>query len=149
MSFVGTFTNKLDAKGRVSIPAPFRQVLAEQGTQGVFCIPTVERNALESFGAALMAEFDEWLKGHSAIMDSDYDAKAQIVFGENQFLGFDDEGRVRLPDSLTLLAGITDRVTFNGLGRKFQIWDPERYESERRARLERAMVLRRGNGGAA
>lgn len=149
MSFVGTFSNKFDAKGRVSVPAPFRQALAEQGSSGLYCMPTVERDALDAYGKALMSELEESLKGLSPIMDLDYDAKAQVVFGECQQLALDEEGRVRLPDSLIALAGIEERVTFVGLGRKFQIWQPERFETVRLARIERALSLRRGTGAAA
>lgn len=142
--FVSTLVNRLDAKGRVSVPAPFRQILTQQGTQGLYCIRAIAHPALDAFGDTLNAEFQDRLSSLDPIFDDDYDAQAQTMFGASHFLSFDDEGRVRIPDALIAFTGITERVTFVGLGRKFQIWDPARFEPVERARLERARALRRG-----
>ena len=48
--FVSTFTNRLDAKGRVSIPASFRSVLAVDGFDGIYCCPTLDRQAVDAGG---------------------------------------------------------------------------------------------------
>src|SRR5437868_2868967 len=56
--FVSNFTNRLDAKGRVSIPAPFRSVLARDGFDGLYCYPTLDRPALDAGGNALLAEIE-------------------------------------------------------------------------------------------
>ena len=48
--FVSTYTNRLDAKGRVSIPAPFRAVLAVDGFDGLYCCPTLDRQAVDAGG---------------------------------------------------------------------------------------------------
>ena len=48
--FVSTYTNRLDAKGRVSIPASFRAVLAVDGFDGLYCCPTLDRNAVDAGG---------------------------------------------------------------------------------------------------
>ena len=141
--FVSTVVNKLDAKGRVSVPAAFRQILTAQGTQGIYCIRTLVHPALDAFGDGLNAEFQERLKSLDPVLDEDYDAQAQLLFGASNFLPFDDEGRVRIPDALIAFTGISDRVSFVGLGRKFQIWDPARFEPVERARFERALALRR------
>ena len=141
--FVSTIVNKLDAKGRVSVPAPFRQILTQQATQGVYSIRSLVHPALDGFGEALHTEFQERLKTLDPLLDEDYDAHAQLIFGETNFLPFDDEGRVRIPDALIQFTGITERVVFIGLGRKFQIWDPARFEPVERARIERARTMRR------
>jgi MraZ protein len=78
------------------------------------------------------------------LFSEDYDAQAQAVVGESQFLNFDDEGRVRLPDEFIAHAGITDRVTFVGMIQKFQMWDPARFEPVRLARIARARATRIG-----
>ena len=44
--FVSTYTNRLDAKGRVSIPASYRAVLAVDGFDGLYCCPTLDRQAV-------------------------------------------------------------------------------------------------------
>jgi MraZ protein len=147
--FVSTVVNKLDAKGRVSVPAPFRQILAQQSLKGFYCFPSFVAPALEAFGETLLAEFQQRLGNVDPLFSEDYDAQAQAVVGETQLLNFDDEGRVRLPDELIAHAGIGERVLFVGMVKKFQIWDPERFEPIRRERIARARAARLGTTGAA
>ncbi len=147
--FVSSVVNKLDAKGRVSVPAPFRQILAQQNLQGVYCIPSFTVPALEAFGETLLSQFQQRLRGYDPLFSEDYDAEANTVLGRTQFLNFDDEGRVRIPDELIAHAGITERVAFIGLDLKFQIWDPVRFEPVERERIARARDRRQRNGGAA
>ena len=140
--FVSTVTNKLDAKGRVSVPAPFRQILAAQETHGIYCFPSFSASALEAFGNALIADVQARLDALDPFFSEDHDARAQAILAASQFLAFDDEGRVSLPEALIAHARIEERVTFVGLGRKFQIWDPERFAPIERARLELARKSR-------
>jgi MraZ protein len=147
--FVSTVVNKLDAKGRVSIPAPFRQILAQQSLRGFYCFPSFVFPALEAFGEDLLADVQKRLSAVDPLFSEDYDAQAQAVVGETQLLNFDDEGRVRLPDEFLAHAQINDRVLFVGMIQKFQIWDPERFEPVRLERIARARATRLGPGGAA
>ncbi|HEY4264479.1 MAG TPA: hypothetical protein VGM72_04120 [Micropepsaceae bacterium] len=147
--FVSTIVNKLDAKGRVSIPAPFRQILAQQTLRGFYCFPSFVSPALEAFGEDLLADFQRRLGAVDPLFSEDYDAQAQAVVGETQLLNFDDEGRVRLPDDFLAHAGIKDRVLFVGMIQKFQIWDPDRFEPVRLERIARARATRLGTGDAA
>ena len=142
--FVSTFVNKLDAKGRVSIPAPYRQILAQQETGPLYCIPSFVSPSLEAFGNALLSKFEQRLNAYDPLFSENYDEEAQVVLAAAQPLNFDDEGRVRLPDDLIQYAGITDRVAFVGLGQKFQMWDPVRFEPVQRDRVARARAARSG-----
>ena len=71
-----------------------------------------------------------------------HDDKAFAVLSSTQLLPIDENGRVRLPDDLIAHAGLKDRVSFVGLGRKFQIWDAERF-ARHRARRSMARVKAR------
>lgn len=142
--FVSTIVNKLDAKGRVSVPAAFRQILVQQNTAGVYCFPSFVFPALEAFGEVLIGEFTERLNALDPFFSEDHDAQAQAVLSASRLLSFDDEGRVRLPDEFISHAGITDRVRFVGMGRKFQIWDPETHAPVEVERIERARAARAG-----
>ena len=142
--FVSTTVNKLDAKGRVSVPAPFRLILAGQNTQGLYCIPSFVGPALDGFGDALISDFQQRLNALDPFFSEDHDAQAQAVLAACRLLSLDDEGRVRLPDDFIAHAGIRDRVTFIGLGRKFQMWDPERFAPVEGERLARARAARTG-----
>jgi MraZ protein len=145
--FVSTFVNKLDAKGRVSVPAPYRQILAQQDLGALYCIPSFVSPSLEAFGNTLLSQFQQRLDKYDPLFSENYDDEAQAVLAAAQPLNFDDEGRVRLPDDLIAHAGITERVVFVGLGQKFQMWDPVRFEPVQRERIARARAAR--TGGAA
>ena len=56
--FVSNTTLRLDSKGRVSIPASFRSVLARDGFDGLYCYPALDRPAIDAGGNALMAEIE-------------------------------------------------------------------------------------------
>ncbi len=136
--FVSTVTNKLDAKGRVSIPASFRLILAEQGTQGVYCFCSFMHPALNAFGEATIAKFQTRLEALDPFFSEDHHAQAQAILAASQLLAFDDEGRVRLPDEFIAHAGLKERVTFVGLNDRFEIWDPDRLQPVARKRIEHA-----------
>ncbi|MEY4880479.1 MAG: transcriptional regulator MraZ [Pseudomonadota bacterium] len=142
--FVSTTINKLDSKGRVSVPAPFRQILAQQNTHGIYCFPSFVTPSLEAFGETLIAEFTERLNAFDPFFSEDHDAQAQAVLAASRLLPFDDEGRVRIPDEFLAHTAIKDRVTFVGMGRKFQIWDPENFAPIERERIARARASRTG-----
>lgn len=124
--FVGTITNKLDAKGRVSVPAPFRQVLAGQGNEGLYCVPSIGGDkSLTGFGNALFTRQMELLKPLNPMFDRSFAPRAHAIFGSARHLSFDDDGRVRLPDDLISHAGISEKISFVGLGEIFEIWNPD------------------------
>jgi transcriptional regulator MraZ len=142
--FVSTIVNKLDAKARVSVPAPFRQILAQENLHGIYCFTSFASPALEAYGGSLMAEIQSRLGSVDALLSEAHDDLAQAILAETRLLDFDDEGRVRLPDEFIAHAGITERVTFVGMNKKFQIWDPERFEPVRLERIARARAMRMG-----
>lgn len=128
--FVSNFTNKLDAKGRVSIPASFRAVLARDGFEGLYIHPSLDLPTLDCGGHSLLREIEAMIAPLSPY-GSDRDAIAMTLLGESEILKVDGEGRIGLTDSLKHHAGIGGEVTFAGTGHKFQIWEPGRF----RARL--------------
>ncbi len=137
--FVSTFTNRLDAKGRVSIPAPFRAVLERQSSVGshgaqpsIYCYPALDAAALDAGGESLAVTIDGLLAGLPDYSD-ERDELSVALYGDVQLLSIDGDGRIVIPESLRAHAGLETQVTFVGLGQKFQIWAPERFE-ERRAR---------------
>jgi MraZ protein len=133
--FVSTFTNRLDAKGRVSVPAPFRAVLERQpGHTGstLYCYPALDAPALDAGGERLAQTIDGLLAGLPDYSD-ERDELSVALYGDVQLLGLDGDGRIILPENLRQHASLGTQVTFVGLGQKFQIWAPDRFE-ERRSR---------------
>src|SRR5262245_36527691 len=131
--FVSTFTNKIDAKARVSILAPFRAVLERDGyAGGIYCYPSLDAPALDAGGQSLAEKIDGLLEGLPDYSD-ERDELSVALYGDVHVLGLDQEGRIVLPEALRAHAGLATHVTFVGLGQKFQMWEPGRFE-ERRAR---------------
>jgi MraZ protein len=133
--FVSTFTNKLDAKGRVSVPAPFRAVLerdgyVQGGAGGVYCYPSLDAPALDAGGERLAKKIDGLLAGLPDYSD-ERDQLSVALYGDVQVLAIDGDGRIVLPESLRAHAGLEGQVTFVGLGDKFQLWQPERFALRR------------------
>jgi MraZ protein len=127
--FVSHFMLRLDAKGRVSVPASFRAVLARDGFDGLYCYPALDRPALDAGGNALLAEIEALIAGFQPYSDQ-REQFALSLYGTSETLKIDGEGRVVLTDTLKAHAGITDAVTFVGLGHKFRIWEPGCFRAE-------------------
>lgn len=138
--FISTVTGTLDGKGRVCIPAPYRDALAAQETAGVFVRPSYLDASLEGFGEALMQRYQAEQAAANPFLGSQIDDMAFAVLSTTQLLPRDENGRVRLPDEFILHAGLKDRVVFLGLGDRFQIWEPEAFASFRDERLKRARL---------
>ena len=146
--FVSTYTNKIDAKGRVSIPAQFRAVLAVDGFEGIYCCPTLDRQAIDAGGnrfreaiRASLANFEPFSEDHEFL--------STTLIGESEVLKVDSEGRVVLTDTIREHAGLGERVTLVGQGYKFQLWEPDRFVQYREEAKNRLRDLRRRLGGGA
>jgi MraZ protein len=139
--FVSHYLLRLDAKGRVSIPAPFRAVLKRDGFDGLYCCPALDRPALDAGGNALMAENEALISSRSPA-SPERDRFSLSLFGTSETLKIDREGRVTLTEALKAHAGIVDAVTFVGLGHKFQIWEPSRFRAELAAATEQVRAVK-------
>lgn len=126
--FVSTFTNKIDAKGRVSVPASFRAVLNKEGFDGIYCYPSLDDEALDAGGRRLMDRNASLIAG---VPDSpERDLLSMALYGASENIGIDQDGRIIIPERLRQHARIGGQVTFVGLGEKFQIWEPERFKAQ-------------------
>ena len=139
--FVSNVTLRLDSKGRVSIPASFRSVLGRDGYAGLYCYPALDRPAIDAGGNALMAEIEALIGQYTPFSD----AREQLslsLYGTSETLKIDGEGRVALSETLKAHAGIADAVTFVGLGHKFQIWEPGRFQNELAEATQKVRALK-------
>ncbi|MEQ1611681.1 MAG: division/cell wall cluster transcriptional repressor MraZ [Hyphomicrobiaceae bacterium] len=157
--FVSTFTNKIDAKGRVSVPAPFRAVLERDGYSqiagggagpgssgsvgsGIYCYPSLDAPAIDGGGERLAQKIDGLLRGLPDYSD-ERDELSVALYGDVQILNIDGDGRIVLPEGLRQHAGLTTLVTFVGLGDKFQIWEPGAFEQRRSKAREKVQEHRK------
>jgi MraZ protein len=130
--FIGTHENKLDAKGRVSIPAQFRSVLkklshAGEGTAVASmylrpshqnpCIEGWTELGFEALSAPLAQGYNQFSQEHEDFV--------LALFGDACAVETDKEGRIMLPPNLVAHAGLTENVAFIGTRNTFQIWEPE------------------------
>lgn len=137
-SFYGWFVNKIDAKGRVSVPAPFRQLVASPEFHGMVATPSFKHAMIEGSGIERM----DWMQQQLETMaeyTEDYEAM-QALFGETIQIPFDGEGRIVLPQPLLAHANLSDIVLFSGAGNVFQIWEPKAYEDYKAAMREHRRV---------
>ena len=128
--FLSTVTNRIDAKGRVSLPANIRAVIKEQGYSSIVCFPSFTEQAVEGCSMVRIEHFSRIIDELDPFGD-ERDALAASILAEARELGFDKEGRVKIPADLMEHAGIKEEITFVGLGWKFQLWNPTQYTARK------------------
>ena len=128
--FLSTIVNKIDNKGRVSIPAPFRSGLADQSFFGIVAFPSYQLSAIDACGIDRMEALS---KSIDQIDNPDEIELASLSFAEAVQLAIDDDGRVVLPKKLSSHAQITNNILFVGKGPTFQMWNPENYEKTQKS----------------
>jgi MraZ protein len=143
--FVSHYTLRLDSKGRVSIPAPFRAVLGRDGFDGLYCYPALDRPALDAGGNALLAEIEALIARFSPYSE-EREQFSTTLYSTSEILKIDGEGRVILTEPLKSHAGIADAVAFAGHGHKFQIWEPGRFRAELAEATEKVRALKKQLG---
>ena len=138
-AFWSTYINKVDRKGRVSIPATFRPHLIGKSFQGVVVFPAFRSAALE---CRSWEQMDELSSAVDALPEfsAERDALAAAIFGSSTPLSFDSEGRIILPKALADHANLTTEAAFVGMGKSFQIWEPaafKRFQLDARDKVAR------------
>jgi MraZ protein len=148
--FLDTFVNKLDRKGRISVPASYRQQLASNGFQGIAALPSFKHRAIQCGSLEWLDQINKRL-GAVDLFSDEHDDLTATLFGDTKQLPFDGEGRIILPPALIEHAGIADLAAFVGRGSTFEIWDPaalDVYKAEARRRaLDKGRTLGRGGPG--
>jgi MraZ protein len=139
--FMGTHHNRLDAKGRVSIPAPFRKALQTEGGAALVLRPSHKHPCIEGWTAEHFHRLGTAMQ-QLDVFSAAQDDLAFALYAEAAEVSPDKEGRIVLPDSLAAHAGIAQTMVFVGLGTHFQIWEPDAV-AQRRAE---ALASARGHG---
>jgi MraZ protein len=127
--FFSTYEGAIDAKGRVSIPAPFRAALGGNSRIFIWIAPDGS-GALEGGGEELMALYAETLS-ELPLQSPVREAFVTNVIAGSADLKIDDTGRIRLPEDFCAVAGLSGRIRFTGAIESFKIWDPARFEEHR------------------
>ena len=125
--FLSSFENRLDKKGRVSVPATFRSHLASMGYSGFVSYPSFNHSALEACSQDRIEKLSKTIDSLNPFEEK-RDFFATSILSESVVLQFDTEGRVSLTEKLINHAKIKNDILFIGLGQTFQIWEPKNFE---------------------
>ena len=125
--FLSSYENRLDKKGRVSVPSNFRSYLNSMKFNGFVTYPSFTNSSLEACSKDRIEKISNAIDTLNPFEEKrDYFATA--VLSESVILNFDTEGRVTLPEKLMSHANIKKDILFVGLGKTFQIWNPNLFE---------------------
>jgi len=125
--FLSTYENKLDKKGRVSVPASFRSYLSSLGYNGVICYPSFNNQSIEACSQDRIEKLSNTIDSLNPFEEK-RDFFATSILSESISLQFDSEGRISLSSKLLKHAIIKNNMLFVGQGKTFQIWEPAVFE---------------------
>ena len=125
--FLSSFENRIDKKGRVSVPATFRSYLNTLGYNGFVSYPSFNHSALEACSQDRIEKLSSTIDSLNPFEEK-RDYFATSVLSESEIHQFDTEGRVSISEKLLNHAKIKNHALFVGLGRTFQIWEPTNFE---------------------
>lgn len=125
--FLSTFTNKVDSKGRVSVPSQFRASLVNESFSGMVIYESFVNQCIEGCDLERIKKISESIDDLDPFSE-ERDAFATAVLGGSIQLSIDGDGRVILPESLLKKAGVSNLATFVGKGSTFEIWEPKKFE---------------------
>ena len=128
--FLSTYENKLDKKGRVSVPASYRSYLSNMGYNGIICYPSFNNSSIEAWPQDRIEKISNAIDNLNPFEEKK-DYFATSILSESINLQFDGEGRILLTSKLLKHAKIRNNVLFVGLGKTFQIWEPTNFEKFR------------------
>jgi MraZ protein len=132
--FYGTFQHAVDAKGRTSLPAKFREALVAAGEPKVFLIQAPGMKALRAMPLSVWKRLEE-----KVLQASPFDLKVQrnilrFVSTAHE-VDLDVHGRVLVPPGLRNYAGLDKDVVWTGMGRDMCLWDKAQWEASQAEEL--------------
>jgi len=134
--FLDTVINKVDAKGRVSLPADYRAIVKDLGSE-IVCYRSLNAPCIEGCTEDLLEKLATEIENSTDFFSETQDDLTNLVFGDAKRYTFDSTGRIMLSEKLLKHAEITDSAVFVGKGRKFQIWSLENWEKEEKKLREK------------
>lgn len=136
--FQGSALNAVDAKGRVSVPAPLRSVIERRGDARTITLAKHEvfpaLSAYDPAYAALKyAKIERLAEKEETVGASEFDyaRRTMMAFGATEEVPYDSSGRILLPPMMRRNGKIEDLALFIGVGETFQIWNPKLFLAEK------------------
>ena len=140
--FIGRYLNKVDKKGRVSVPAGWRPSLISKDFSGIIAQSSLSEKAIDAYPRDYLELLQDKLDLNDPLLEEN-EYESTVLFG-GSVLSFDSEGRVVLSDSLRNEINLTSEALFVGMGRRFRIWNPKIF-NEYLGRAKSYMDKRRKN----
>ena len=142
--FLSTYENKLDKKGRVSVPASYRSYLSNLGYNGVICYPSFNNQSIEAWSQDRVEKISNTIDSLNPFEEK-RDFFATSILSESTNLQFDSDGRISLTSKLLKHAKLKNSMGVVGQGKTFQIWEPTIFEkfkvnARKKANLNRASL---------
>lgn len=122
--FLSNATNRIDAKGRVSVPAAFRSVLAQRDIRDLYCFQDFVFPAINVGGLDLLERYERQISAEDPFSPL-ANEMSLLVHGGGVFMKLDAEGRLMVTDFIREFTGIVSEVTFVGRADHFQLWQPQ------------------------
>jgi MraZ protein len=122
--FVGTHFGKLDRKGRISVPAPFRAELEAAATSHLVFRISHQHPCIEARSRAV---FQKMLDSILALehFSEDRETLEAGLIADSTMLRVDGDGRLVLPESIVEDSRLSENIAFLGKGDRFEIWDAD------------------------
>jgi len=139
--FLSTYENRIDKKGRVSVPANFRSYLSNLGYNGVVCYPSFNNQSIESCSQDRIEKLSNSIDSLNPFEEK-RDFFATSILSDSVNLQFDSEGRISLSPKLLKHAKIKNNMLFVGQGKTFQIWEPIAFEKFRASARKKSNIHR-------
>lgn len=148
--FLSNAVNRIDGKGRVSVPAHFRTVLHRRGFADLYALGALDVPAMDVGGPDLLDRYEDRISREDPFLQT-ADDMSFFVHGDGAFLKLDQDGRITITDFVREHTGIASQVAFLGRGHFFQMWEPDRLGAHTAQVRERLSRLRRtaSSAGAA
>ena len=139
--FLSSYENRLDTKGRISVPASFRAALMSETFAGVVLYRSFTNNCIEGLSMSRMEQLAA-ATDKMGVFDGTLDDMTAMLFADARPLQFDVTGRIVIPAELLAHAGIRDVAVFVGRGNSFQIWNPDEFKKMQSGALSRLRAAR-------
>ena len=142
--FLSSYENKLDKKGRVSVPASYRSYLSNLGYNGVICYPSFNHQSIEAWPQDRIEKISNTIDSLNPFEEK-RDYFATSILSESINLQFDSEGRISLTSKLLKHAKVKSSMLFVCQRKTFQICEPTTFEkfkvnAKKKANLNRASL---------
>jgi MraZ protein len=135
--------NRIDAKGRVSVPAHFRAVVQKRGYSELYALRCLDRPAMDVGGLDLLDRYEQRIAKEDPFLQT-ADDMSFFCHGDGTFLKLDQDGRITMTDFIREHTGISAEAAFVGRGNFFQIWEPGRLAAYGQQARDRLLQLRQG-----